>query len=192
MGGIAADAAQLGVAALEDLVAEGGAHVGAAFEERAGKLQREGGGNESSAGRGRRRGAAELCFAAFYTPCKWRCAARWKPAWAPSLIGWSAGSKGGLETPSSSVGCGRDQSTAGSADRKGIMGNWPDCSTISGGPVISVFDMKNCSFELYLESHDEDTECIQDSQTHFSGDVSLQQWLVQHVRVRVNVGWREI
>lgn len=70
MGGIAADAAQLGVAALEDLVAEGGAHVGAAFEERAGKLQREGGGNESSAGRGRRRGAAELCFAAFYTPCK--------------------------------------------------------------------------------------------------------------------------
>lgn len=43
VGGIAADGAQLGVAALEDLVAEGGAHVGAAFEERAGKLRRGGG-----------------------------------------------------------------------------------------------------------------------------------------------------
>lgn len=50
MGGIAADGAQLGVAALEDLVAEGGAHVGAAFEERAGKLQREGGGERELSG----------------------------------------------------------------------------------------------------------------------------------------------
>lgn len=42
MGGITADGAQLGVAALEDLVAEGGTHVSAAFEKRAGKLRREG------------------------------------------------------------------------------------------------------------------------------------------------------
>lgn len=41
-GGITADGAQFGVAALEDLVAEGGAHVSAAFEKRAGKLRREG------------------------------------------------------------------------------------------------------------------------------------------------------
>lgn len=69
MGSIAADGAQLGVAALEDLVAEGGAHVSAAFEERAGKLQREGE-NYSSATRAGRRGAADYCSAAFYTPCK--------------------------------------------------------------------------------------------------------------------------
>lgn len=42
MGGITADGTQFGVAALEDLVAEGGAHVSAAFEKRAGKLRREG------------------------------------------------------------------------------------------------------------------------------------------------------
>lgn len=42
MGSITADGAQLGVAALEDLVAEGGTHVSAAFEKRAGKLRREG------------------------------------------------------------------------------------------------------------------------------------------------------
>lgn len=40
MGGITADGAQFGVAALEDLVAEGSTHVGAAFKKRAGKLQR--------------------------------------------------------------------------------------------------------------------------------------------------------
>lgn len=30
----------------------------------------------------------------------------------------------------------------------------------------------------YLESHDEDTQRVQDSQTHFSSDVSLQQRLI--------------
>lgn len=46
VGGVAADGAQLGVAALEDLVAQGGAHVGAAVEEGAGELEggRRGGG----------------------------------------------------------------------------------------------------------------------------------------------------
>lgn len=39
MGGVAADGAQLGVAALEDLVAQGGAHVGPAIEEGAGELE---------------------------------------------------------------------------------------------------------------------------------------------------------
>lgn len=39
VGGVAADGAQLGVAALEDLVAQRGAHVGAAVEERAGELR---------------------------------------------------------------------------------------------------------------------------------------------------------
>lgn len=39
MGGVAADGAQLGVAALEDFVAERGTHVGAAVEEGAGELE---------------------------------------------------------------------------------------------------------------------------------------------------------
>lgn len=42
VGGIIANGAQLGVATLEDLIAEGGTHVGAAFEKRAGELQRGG------------------------------------------------------------------------------------------------------------------------------------------------------
>lgn len=42
MGGIAADGAQLGVTALQDLVAERSTHVGSAFEERAGELEVEG------------------------------------------------------------------------------------------------------------------------------------------------------
>lgn len=45
MGCIAANGAQLGVTALQDLVAERGTHVGTAFEEGAGKL---GGENEES------------------------------------------------------------------------------------------------------------------------------------------------
>lgn len=51
-----------------------------------------------------------------FTPCRWRCAVMWRPAWGPSLIGWSVGSRGGLQTPSSLVDCGRGQSTAGSAE----------------------------------------------------------------------------
>lgn len=39
MGGVAADGAQLGVAALEDFVAQRGTHVGAAVEEGAGELE---------------------------------------------------------------------------------------------------------------------------------------------------------
>lgn len=35
----------------------------------------------------------------------------------------------------------------------------------------------------YLETHDEDTECVQDSQADFRGDVGLQQGLIQHVSV---------
>lgn len=42
MGSVIANGAEFGVATLEDLVAEGGTHVGAAFEKRAGKLRREG------------------------------------------------------------------------------------------------------------------------------------------------------
>lgn len=41
MGGIAANRAQFGVTTLQDLVAERGAHVGAAFKKRAGKLKRQ-------------------------------------------------------------------------------------------------------------------------------------------------------
>lgn len=39
VGGIAADGAQLGVAALEDFIAETGAHVGATVEERTRELE---------------------------------------------------------------------------------------------------------------------------------------------------------
>lgn len=48
VGGVGADGAQLGVAALEDLVAEGGAHVGATLEKGAGELE---GRREMEAGR---------------------------------------------------------------------------------------------------------------------------------------------
>lgn len=41
MGGVAADGAQLGVAALEDFIAQRGAHVGPAIEEGARELERE-------------------------------------------------------------------------------------------------------------------------------------------------------
>lgn len=51
MGGIIANGAQLGVATLEDLIAEGGTHVGAAFEKRAGELRRGGRGGSSSRAR---------------------------------------------------------------------------------------------------------------------------------------------
>lgn len=43
VGSVAADGAQLGVAALEDFIAEGGTHVGTAVEEGAGELEERGG-----------------------------------------------------------------------------------------------------------------------------------------------------
>ncbi len=42
MGGVAADGAQLGVAALEDFIAQGGTHVGPAVKEGAGELRHTG------------------------------------------------------------------------------------------------------------------------------------------------------
>lgn len=148
---------------------------------------------DGSTARARRESAGDHRSTGFHTPCKWRCAARWRPAWAPSLIGWSAGSRGGPQTPSSSVDCGRDQSTAGSADQ----GHHRKLTKrLHHNGYVTNFNswylkLKLVLGKLYLESHDEDAECIQDGQTHFSGDVSLQQRLVQHVCVRVAVGWRQ-
>lgn len=53
--------------------------------------------------------------------------------------------------------------------------------TVTGSHGISIHYIKGTLSNGYLESHDEDTECIQDSQAHFGGDVSLQQRLVQHI-----------
>ena len=48
-----------------------------------------------------------------------------------------------------------------------------------------------CVHVCYLEAHDEDTEAVQDGQTHLRGDVGLQQRLARHVSLRVAVGCRE-
>ena len=52
-----------------------------------------------------------------FTPCRWRCAVKWRPVWEPSLTDWYVGNRDGPQTLSSSVDCGHSQSTAGPIEK---------------------------------------------------------------------------